>query len=173
MRKGALDFTLSMLVSLGILFMVCAAIAGIVFYHINIPIESAKGESDMFVEMMIAEMTKRDEVTGRIVPGVIDKERFLKIEKMDWGYPDHLSARMTIGQDEIFVNKGLFKRTWPIVEAKLIRLIKDEGTDKGSGLDYPIEWPNGKFRYKIPIKYEKQDILEDQTLEIIVVVQGE
>jgi len=77
MRKGALAFTFSMLMSLGLLFMVCAAIAGIVIYHINIPIESAKGEADMFVDMVMQEITKRYEVTDRIVPSVINKEHVI------------------------------------------------------------------------------------------------
>ena len=174
MRRAEAPFTIQMIVSLGLLFVVCASIAGLIMYHINIPVDDKKARADIFVERLLSRdgILFIDPITDRVLINVIDASRLSILDGSDWGYQGTMTARISVKGQHYFMDQRAFVRAWPLVEAGIERQ-KQEQEITGQGLDVPLELPDGVFRYKIPSKLEQQGTLQTTIIDVLVVVSDE
>ncbi len=174
MRRAEAPFTIQMIVSLGLLFVVCASIAGLIMYHINIPVDDKKARADIFVERVLSRegILYVDPVTDRVLINVIDASSLSILDGSDWGYQGTIAARISLEGQDYFVDQRKFVRAWPLVEAGIERQ-KQEQEKAGPGLDVPLELPEGVFRYKIPLRLQQQGALQTTMLELLVVISDE
>jgi len=175
-NKAAVKFTLQMLISLAMLFVVTAIISGIIFYHLNIKIDSHKPQADLFVETLLSPngIGYRDYVTQRWDPRIVDEEKFKKIEKLPIQFENQLGARISMRGEVHHVNKPFFERMWVSYELEHERKKQKRGVEKiYIGLDGPIALEKGAYLYRIPIKLRQGFTLGNEVIEILVVLPRE
>ena len=178
-KKAVAGFTLQMIIALMMVFVVCAAIAGLIYTHLEVPVDSQKAEADMFVTRLLFSeegIALIDPLTGRIAPDKIEKSRFNSWnQRNEVDFHKRLAAKVKVADQEFFVNKPYFDRRYPILQAQYAEEIPNfSEIEVGPGsLVRQIRYPKGMFVYRYPVIYYGEQGAEYSRLDITVVVSDE
>lgn len=162
-RAEILGFNFQMLLALFILFIVCAVIVGIIVVNLNIEVDTRKSEADLFVERLLSPngVGAVDDITRAPLLGVIDANRLKNVENSTGlRYGNMLGAKIEVGDKSYFVNKRMYDRIWPIIEAQH---------------EYPLTQPlpKGGYEYRFSSRIKEGNTVQVKKVLIQVVVSDE